>query len=223
MPANSGHRLVYLWQGRYGRMGWLYNAVTDGNRNPWREMPWAIDNGVYGPWSRGAPWPHRRFYAGLDRLMRKAAGAGHPPRWVAVPDWVADREATLRRWDAHAPRIAAYGAPLAFVVQDGMGVRDVPAEASVVFVGGSTAWKERTLPEWCSAFPRVHVGRVNGYRMLRVAADLGAESCDGTGWFRGDDRQLAGLARFLAEEAGEAPRVPTLFDAPERLYSQEPA
>lgn len=32
-----------------------------------------------------------------------------------------------------------------------------------------------------------------------VAHDAGAESCDGTGWFRGDQKQLSGLRRYLYE------------------------
>lgn len=47
------------------------------------------------------------------------------------------------------------------------------------------------------AFPRIHVGRVNTERMLWMAHEAGAESCDGTGWFRGDKAQLAGLMRYL--------------------------
>jgi hypothetical protein len=30
-----------------------------------------------------------------------------------------------------------------------------------------------------------------------MAHEAGAESCDGTGWFRGDQDQLAGLERYL--------------------------
>lgn len=212
MPANSANRYTYLWQGRYRSLGWLYNAVTDAGRDPWKEMPWAIDNGVFGAWQNGRAWNHRAFYVGLDVLMAKARSHRHLPMWITVPDWVADRDTTLRRWDAHAPRIASYGAPLAFVVQDGMTPADVPAESDVVFVGGSTDWKERTLSIWCATFPRVHVGRVNGYRMLRACADAGAESCDGTGWFRGDMKQLEGLERFLMEQAGEINKPIGLFD-----------
>jgi len=35
--------------------------------------------------------------------------------------------------------------------------------------------------------------------MLNMANDSGAESVDGSGWFRGDQNQLAGLERFLEE------------------------
>ena len=82
-------------------------------------------------------------------------------------------------------------------VQDGMEPGDVPAEAGVVFVGGSTEWKWRTVRDWCDAFDRVHVGRVNTNGKLWECHEAGAESCDGTGWFRGDQRQLRGLIAYL--------------------------
>jgi hypothetical protein len=122
--------------------------------------------------------------------------------WVVVPDWVADRDETLRLWDKHAPALINYGMSLAFVAQDGMTVDDVPKEADVLFIGGSTEWKWRHLEMWTSHFKRVHVGRVNTYRLLWLAHEAGAESCDGTGWFRGDRKQLAGLVNYLNESYG---------------------
>lgn len=38
----------------------------------------------------------------------------------------------------------------------------------------------------------VHVGEVNTYRFALDGTHAGAESCDGTGWFRGDQAQLQG-------------------------------
>src|SRR5690606_19465502 len=86
------------------------------------------------------------------------------PRWLLVPDVVADRDATIARWREWEPKLRPFGFPLAFAVQDGMTAEDVPADADVIFVGGTTDWKWRTVWRWCHDFPRVHVGRVNGYR-----------------------------------------------------------
>jgi len=63
-----------------------------------------------------------------------------------------------------------------------------------------------TLRQWTAAFPRVHVGRVNTERLLWIAHYAGAESCDGTGWFRGDQQQLAGLLRYLEKSSQPASR-----------------
>jgi hypothetical protein len=35
---------------------------------------------------------------------------------------------------------------------------------------------------------------------------MGVESCDGTGWFRGDQNQLAGLKKYLAQSSGKERR-----------------
>jgi len=54
-----------------------------------------------------------------------------------------------------------------------------------------------------AAFPRVHVGRINGEKGLWECHEAGAESCDGTGWFRGGNtegnKQLQMLLRYLEE------------------------
>ena len=191
MPANNtGIKVGYL-AGKYpGRLAHLFSPGAQ--RGPFDFMEYALDNGVFGlgdKWQEG-PW--------FD-LLDWARLGGQKPRWVLVSDVVADRIRTLRRWSQYADRVADYGWPLAFAVQDGMTRDDVPMSADVIFVGGSTEWKWATMEMWCGHFQRVHVGRVNTYRLLWKCHDAGAESCDGTGWFRGDQRQLRGLQDYLEE------------------------
>lgn len=194
MPANNAKMLVGYLAGKYpGRIGWLLSP--DSWREPHDWLPYAFDNGAFPAWTNKQQWDEKAFYAHCQRI----SGRTHKPLWIAVPDVVADREATIRNWFRHSPLVAKHGCPLAFVVQDGMTPDDIPPNASVVFVGGTTEWKWKSLPVWTSSFPRVHVGRVNSERMLWMAHDAGAESCDGTGWFRGDKQQLAGLLRYLHE------------------------
>ena len=100
-------------------------------------------------------------------------------------------------WDQWAPRLQKDGWALAMAVQDDMKPEDVPGEAEVVFVGGTTLWKRRTIHMWCEEFSRVHVGRINTEKWLWACHRAGAESTDGTGWFRGSARQLNGLKRYL--------------------------
>lgn len=195
MPANNSSMHLGWLAGRYpGRIGWLLSPGGFRRPRPW--LPYALDNGAFPAYASGKPWDASRFMA-MVRTVATSAIA--PPRWLLVPDVVADREATLARWHEWAPQLRPFGWPLAIAVQDGMTPGDVPADADVIFVGGSTRWKWRTVLTWCAAFPRVHVGRVNGYRGLWACYDAGAESCDGTGWFRGDAQQLAGLERHLEE------------------------
>lgn len=194
MPANSSSMLTGYLAGRYpGRIGWLLGP--DGWREPHSWLTYACDNNAYADFCAKRPWDESKFYSHIDRIT----GRSRKPIWIAVPDVVSDRESTLRQWFAHSPRVAQYGCPLAFVAQDGMTPDDIPPNASIVFIGGSTKWKWANLRDWTGAFPRVHVGRVGSERMLWMAHEAGAESCDGTGWLRGGEKRAEGLIRYLEE------------------------
>jgi hypothetical protein len=119
---------------------------------------------------------------------------------VLVPDVVADREATLAKWEQYAPVATRYGWPLAIAVQDGMTPADIPANAEVIFIGGTTEWKWRSLPMWANTRKRVHVGRVNEVDRLYICERWGVESVDGTGWMQGTEngRQARALGAYLA-------------------------
>ena len=205
MLTNNTKADVHYLAGKYeGLVGHLYGL--GGFRGPYRWLPYALDNGAFPAWVNGEPWDRDGFLA----LVARAAKSGQAPLWVVVPDAVGDRSATLALWGEWAPRLSTYGWPLAFAVQDGMSAADVPSEASVVFVGGTTAWKWRTLADWCSAFPRVHVGRVNTERRLWQCWRSGAESCDGTGWFRGNKERMRGLLNYLVRAQCGAGPCPTI-------------
>ncbi len=182
-------------------LGHLYSP--GGEAGPFPFMPYALDNGAFPAWTNGRAWEPQPW---LD-LLGWARQSGQRPLWVLVPDVVGDRAATIAAWHRWAPVAAAYGWPLAFAAQDGMSFDDVPADAAVVFLGGSTEWKWASVSAWCARFPRVHVGRVNTYRWLRVCEDAGAESVDGTGWFRGRNAQVEGLKQWLREASGESART----------------
>ena len=192
MPANNTGMTVGYLAGRWpGRIGSIMSP-PDGWRTLPEWLPYAIDNGAYPIWKRGGIWDEDAFY----QICAKAAFM-HTPLWIAVPDVVADREATLESWRRHHAKVSIFSPTLAFVAQDGMTPDDVPSNADVVFVGGTTDWKWKTLRTWTANFPRVHVGRVNTEKLLWTAHEAGAESCDGTGWFRGDTNQLNGLLHYL--------------------------
>ena len=169
MPANNTGISVGWMAGRYpGRIGHLFSPGSQ--KGPFAEfgIDYALDNGAF---AKGENWSESEWF----KLLQWAKLSGQRPRWALVPDVVADRIRTLRKWDLYAPRLAEYGWPLGFAVQDGMVPGDVPKDAAVVFVGGSTEWKWKTMQEWCAEFPRVHVGRVNSYRRLWQCHDAGAE------------------------------------------------
>lgn len=198
MPSNNSGRAVVMLSDAYpGRVGNLH--TPDAVRKP-KPVPYALDNGVFGAWARGRDWDEGKFYKALDFYDPKEC------RWVVVPDWVGDKELTLKKWGEHSERVRETGHTLAFAVQDGMGAGDVPmignkknGEPPVIFVGGLDVFKWRTLPMWCREFERVHAARVNTYRLLWMAHESGAESCDGTGFTRGDQRQWGGLCEYMEE------------------------
>lgn len=194
MPANNrGVRIGWL-AGRFpGRIGHLFSP--GGERGPYDFIPYVLDNGVF---ALGDAWNEDKWL----RLLDWSKMSGQAPQWVLVPDVVGNAIATLQKWRHWHWQVRKYGWPLAFAVQDGMNHRDVPAEADVLFVGGTTEWKWRTAADWCARFPRVHIGRVNSYERLWQCDDMGAESCDGTGWTRGDQVQYRGLLAYLEESAG---------------------
>jgi hypothetical protein len=199
MPANHSSPTVHYLAGKYpNRLAWLVgpSAMSKTKLRPW--MPYALDNDAFSAWSQKKPWDVEAWRA----LLQWAQLSRHKPLWVLVPDVVADREATLQNWVRYAPEAAAYKWPLAFAVQDGMTPADVPADAAIVFVGGTTRWKWQTLPMWAESCARVHVGRVNELRRLWTCEEYGVESVDGTGWFRDtqDGRRIRHLKHWLEQE-----------------------
>lgn len=182
MCCNHSSPLWHYLAGKYpGRLGWLQSPSAWKTPKPW--LPYALDNDAYQCWVKKTEWNESKWLA----MLQSAKLTRQHPLWLIVPDVVCNAKATLEQWEVYSPIARKFGWPLAFAVQDGMQSSDVPKTADVVFVGGSTKWKWRTLPQWCRDFPRVHVGRVNEIRRLWTCEDYKVESVDGTGWFKKTD------------------------------------
>ena len=143
-------------------------------------MPYAVDNGKFSVFSSGKVWDEDLFWDFLQYVKL----APNQPRWVVVPDEVGNKKETLGLWDKFYPIIKDMGFNTAFAVQDGMTLKDVPTKYSTIFVGGTTEWKWRTAEMWCKEFQSCHVARVNNVERVIKCNQWGAESIDGTGWFR---------------------------------------
>lgn len=217
-PANSSnaHVLEMVFP---GSLGVLFSP--SGKRNP-RNLPWALDNEMYSAWLKSGfsrdmvtQREHWDSAAWLDAIAW-ASEQLTPPRFVVVPDVPGNAAETRREFDKWRPHLDKTGFTLAIAVQDGMTPKDVP-EGVVCFIGGTTEWKWDNLERFCAECDRVHVGRVNRYRKLWACHDAGAESCDGSGFFRGDQSQVRGLIAYLKEAHGFSERLKqkTIFD--ERL------
>jgi len=176
MPANNASGIVHYLAGKCpGNVGWCMSP--DGWRKPPFYMPYGLDNGAFINFD-----PHA-FYGMLQKAKKV-----HLPLWAACPDVVGDAEATMKMWHIWHNFITF---PLAFVCQDGMEPQDVPEEAFCCFIGGTTKWKLENAHRFKGVRPWLHIGRVNTHKRLTWAREIGADSVDGTGFFRGSKEQLA--------------------------------
>tara|TARA_Y100000310_G_scaffold303747_1_gene342340 strand:- start:62 stop:667 length:606 start_codon:yes stop_codon:yes gene_type:complete len=148
------------------------------------EWDFILDNGAYVAWKNNTEWDEKSWL----RLAQKVSEKDRV-QWAVVPDVVTDREATLRSYQRWAGFMKyQLGFRLAMAVQDGMTPTDIPTDdgdsigPDIIFVGGSTEWKWKSLRTWTAAFDRVHVGKANTLRQLTAAYDAGADSVDGSGF-----------------------------------------
>lgn len=192
-PANFGSAFKSMQHTWPHRLGWLIGPSYWAR--PWEGLAYALDNDAYICFRNGIEWNEKEWLKMLD----KASKLPLKPLWAIVPDVVGNREKTIQRWHLHKHQLESRGIPKAFAVQDRMEISDVPADADVVFVGGTTAWKWGTVHQWCANFPRVHIGRVRTKR-LTLCHHIKAESCDGSGWFRNgqNGRQVRLLHAFMS-------------------------
>lgn len=201
MPSNCSGTITGRWSALYpNRIGFLFSPAAKPRGSAWDFFQHAIDNGAYPLWQKGLPFDEVAFL----KICEWSNRSGQKPLWCLVPDVVCDANATLRNWEIWHPRLKALYPfwKFAFAAQDGMLPGDAPEEADVIFLGGSDEWKYRSISPWCARYPWVHVGRINYIEPLWKCHDAGAKSCDGTGWFRGDQRQLRHLETYLRQSSG---------------------
>jgi len=207
MVSNATGIEVGLLAARYpGRIGHLFSP--GGQRGPWAELPYALDNGAWPAFKNRRPWNEAEWRA----LLHWAAMSGLAPLWALVADVVGDREGTLRAWERYESVVRGFGFRRAFALQDGMTFGDVPDDDCMLFLGGGDKWKDANIAPWCARFPgRVHVGRVNYWPRLVASWRAGAVSVDGTGWFRRGrtigSSQSNDLRKFLRETDQSTLRV----------------
>lgn len=201
MPANSSGWLFHCLARETGKLGHLYSPGAQ--RGPWPWFPFALDNGAFSCWDMQDNWfdddKWETVQPAWEKLIRWAAPTGLA-RWAIVPDVPGNMERTFEKWESSLFRtVADADINPALAVQDGMvpaDVRSLDNKPSVICVGGSTEWKWDTIEMWAKEFPRVHVLRCNSPEKLSYLESLGLESCDGTGWNRGDKRQTSGLENW---------------------------
>lgn len=209
-PANATGWFWHCLARETGLIGHLYSPGAQVGPIPW--FPYCMDNGCFSLWNPGDnsfdegawnTWGEARW---LEMLLW-AESVNKRPLWMIVPDRPGNGLETIAKWNSYAPELKRRAvAKLAIAVQDGMttdDIRSLEVQPDVICVGGSTSpdgksgWKWETVEMWAREFPRVHVLRCNSPDKLEYLNSLGVESCDGTGWNRGDRRQTEGLEKFV--------------------------
>jgi hypothetical protein len=141
----------------------------------------AIDNGAWRAYQQKRPFDSDGFEALVERL-------GCAADFTVIPDIVSEGKASLEFSISWLPRLRNLRHVL-LPVQDGMTAQDVGMVLRQnvrmgLFLGGTTEWKLREMYAWgmvAHAWKRhFHVGRVNTRRRIRLCAEAGADSFDGT-------------------------------------------
>ena len=137
----------------------------------------AADNGCF---AQGEKYSDKKFLQWLEKLDRKNC------LFATAPDVVGDAVGTRKRAYPVLPKIRKLGFKAAFVVQDGETAEKIKwDQLDAIFVGGSTAWKlSQAAADIVAEAKRrgkwVHMGRVNSFKRMRLAAAIGCDSVDGT-------------------------------------------
>lgn len=119
---------------------------------------------------------------GFKRILKEQYNNRFNCRFVAIPDKVANHKETLKMYEEYES--LADGYHKAFVVQDGFDY--FPSNASALFIGGSTEFKDSYECEQIVRFGlklglHIHIGRVNTFDRFYHYHKVGAHTCDGSG------------------------------------------
>jgi hypothetical protein len=159
----------------------------------------AADNGCFNH-------PERSPEQFLRWLKRVPVGLFAP-----APDVVGDAQLTLERSRPILPLIRDLGWPAAFVAQDGIEHTEIPWEGfDVLFLGGTTKFKLGPVAREFARQAklkdkRVHMGRVNSFKRLKLAQEWGCDTVDGTFLAFGPQVNLPKLLKWLERIKGVTP------------------
>lgn len=150
----------------------------------WRDEGFSLIGADNGQWSErdnpDAPFNEDRFTRFLEWLGDRAM-------FIVLPDIVCGGLASLALSLSWLERLRGHSSLLLIPVQDGMTPEMIApflSDRVGIFVGGSTEWKEATLPIWgqlaADAGCYVHAGRINTVRRIKLCAAAGIHGIDGS-------------------------------------------
>lgn len=165
---------------------------------------WGADNGKFG---KGWPGPEAWYLWLKDTVKQYGA---ERCLFAVAPDVPFDAQGTYRESRPWLPMIRDLGIPAAFAAQDGCEPNLMPDwdEFDVLFLAGTTEWKIGQVAlamswEAKARGKRVHMGRVNSRKRLRIAESFGCDTADGTYFAFGPLINLARMGRWAAEIAAQ--------------------
>lgn len=149
----------------------------------WRDEGFQLIGADNGQWSeRDAAGPFK-----ADRFLRFVDWLGERAAWLVLPDIVCGGLASLELTLTWLERLRGHPSRLLIAVQNGMTPAMIAPFLNArvgIFVGGDSFWKEATMAQWgqlaSEAGSYCHVGRVNSVRRIRLCAQAGIHSFDGT-------------------------------------------
>jgi hypothetical protein len=137
---------------------------------------WAMDNGCFKAYDPDA----------ILTMLKKSQGISGC-LFAVVPDVVCDAAATLILFNAWISTYQRYGYPPCLVAQNGIENTRIPWDSmAALFIGGDNAFKYSNLTRELVTEAKqrgkwVHMGRVNSWRRIQYAIEIGCDSFDGTG------------------------------------------
>lgn len=192
MPGNHSSWFVHYWSGKCpGVFAHLWSPPRAIDLYP--HLDYACDNYRFAATVGGKFWSAREF----RRWIAQIRALPKKPLFLVVPDVPFHAKETLEEWQVWEPELRELGVPLAFAVQNGIKLEQIPKSTDWLFVGGTDEWRYPRLREITGMGKPVHVGRVNSMRRIWQCDEAGVVSVDGTGWFRGDEyRKLESYLQY---------------------------
>lgn len=137
---------------------------------------WGMDNGCFKEYNPTA----------ILNMLKKSQGIPGC-LFAVVPDVVCDAQSTLLLFNAWIGTYQRYGYPPCLVAQNGIEDTCIPWDSmAALFIGGCNLFKYSDLVRKLVAEAKqrgkwVHMGRVNSWRRIQYAIEIGCDSFDGTG------------------------------------------
>ena len=196
----GGDKLNYI---KKYKMGIMISPSAVPPRKEFAKFPCALDNGAFQLYKKGYPFIENAFMETLETCY----SCGIKLDFIVCPDVVEGGEDSLDfsiKW----ARTKLKTAPrLALVVQDGMKPKMIDAYVlslfSMLFVGGSVAWKWKTANRWVKFAhenkKKIHIGQVGRERYLNFCEHIKVDSVDSTNFARNDAWSV--IERFQKKRA----------------------